>query len=58
MATIRTFAEESQAADLGAMRRDYFGFTNDARYTGSRRALAVVTGALNEAWSGIGPWRR
>jgi len=55
---IKAFAEESQPADLATMRRDYFGFTNDARYTGSRKALAVVTGALNEAWHGVGLWRR
>jgi hypothetical protein len=58
MATLRSFAEQTQPMTLERMRADYYGFTNDPRYLVTSDVAAVAQGALNEAWNGMGPWRR
>ena len=58
MATLRSFAERAQPMDVDEMRADYYGFTNDPCYLVSPDVLAIVRGALDEAWNGVGPWRR
>jgi hypothetical protein len=58
MATLRSFADQTQPRTLDQMQADYYGFTNDPRYLVSFDVLAIVRGALGEAWNGVGPWRR
>jgi len=58
MATLRCFAEQATPMKLERMQADYYGFINDSRYLVSDNVSAVVRGALNEAWNGVGPWRR
>jgi hypothetical protein len=58
MATLRSFADQTQPMTLDQMQADYYGFTNDPRYLVSSDVLAIVCGALSEAWTGVGPWRR
>jgi hypothetical protein len=58
MATLRNFAKQTRPMTLERMQADYYGFTNDPRYLVAAAVAAVVQGALNEAWNGIGPWRR
>jgi hypothetical protein len=58
MATLRGFAEQTRSMTLEQLQADYYGFTNGPRYLVSANVAAVVQGALNEAWSGAGPWRR
>jgi hypothetical protein len=58
MAILRGFAEQSRPMTLEQMQADYYGFTNDPRYLVSPSVAAVVQAALNDAWSGVGPWRR
>lgn len=58
MATLREFAEQAANPTLEQMQMDYYGFTNDAKYLRSSDISAIVRGALDEAWNGIGPWRR
>ncbi len=58
MATIRAFAAGTVPMTLERMQADYYGFTNDPRYLVSEEVSAVVRGVLNDAWTGVGPWRR
>lgn len=58
MATLRKFAQQTQPMTLDQMQADFYGFTNDPRYLVSSNVSAVVRGCLNEAWDGVGPWRR
>ena len=58
MVTLRKFAEEAQPASLEQMQKSYYGFTNDPRYLATAYISSVVCGSLNEAWEGVGPWRR
>jgi hypothetical protein len=43
---------------LEELQREYVMLTTLPRYTASRRASIVVAGALDQAWHGVGPWRR
>ena len=58
MATLRSFAEQTRPRTLEQMQIDYYGFVNHPRYLVSPEVSDVVRGALNEAWHGVGPWRR
>ncbi len=58
MATLRRFAERTTPMTLQQMQAEYYGFTNDPRYLRTPEMSSVVTGSLNEAWDGVGPWRR
>ncbi len=58
IASMRQFAEQTEPLTLERMQRDYHGFVNDPRYRTSPEVSSVVSGALNEAWNGVGPWRR
>ncbi len=58
MATIRRFAEQTVPLTLEQLRRDYYATTNHPRYLTSPTVSAIVTGPLNEAWDGVGLWRR
>jgi hypothetical protein len=58
MATLRSFAEQTRPMTLEQMQIDYYGFVNHPRYLVSPEVSEVVRGALDEAWSGVGPWRR
>jgi hypothetical protein len=58
MATIRAFVLGAAPRTLDRMQIDYYGFTNDPRYLVSEEVSTVVRGALDEAWNGVGPWRR
>ena len=58
MATLRAFARQTRPMSLERMQAEYYGFTNDPRYLVSADVAAVVRGELNEAWNGVGPWRR
>jgi hypothetical protein len=58
MVTLRAFAAQRQPQDLTAMRKTYYGFTNDNRYLETEEIAGVVRSALSEAWDGIGPWRK
>lgn len=58
MATLRRFAEETTPMSLEQLQRDYYGFTNNPRYLTSPLTSAVVCSALNQAWHGVGPWRK
>jgi hypothetical protein len=58
MATIRAFARGTVPMTIERMQAEYYGFTNDPRYLVSEEVSAVVRGALDEAWNGVGPWRR
>ena len=58
MVTLRRFAGQTVPLTLERMQRDYYRFSNDPRYLTSLEVWAIVTGALNEAWNGVGPWRR
>jgi hypothetical protein len=55
---LRRFAEQAQPQRLEEMQATYYGFSNDQRYLETAEMSAVVTGALGEAWNGVGPWRR
>ena len=58
MATLRAFALQAQPLTLERMQAAYYGFANDPRYLASAAVSSIVTGSLNEAWNGVGPWRR
>ena len=58
MTTLRSFAEQAKPVTLEQMQSDYYGFTNDPRYLVSSGVSAIVRGSLNDAWDGVGPWRR
>lgn len=52
------YARQLGPFGLAAMRRAYYGFTNDPRYLASGRVSSIVTSALNAAWADVGSWRR
>jgi hypothetical protein len=56
--TLRRFAEQIEPKSIETMRAAYYGFTNGPAYLRTSLVSAVVTSALNEAWEGVGPWRR
>ena len=58
MATLQGFALQAQPLTLERMQSAYYGFANDPRYLASALVSSVVTGSLNQAWNGVGPWRR
>lgn len=58
VATIRAFAEQTEPLTLEALRNHYYDFVNASRYRVSRAVQGIVTGYLNQAWNGVGPWRR
>jgi hypothetical protein len=58
MATLRAYAEQRQPRNLPDMMDDYHGFTNDDRYLETGEASGVVISALQDAWDGVGPWRK
>lgn len=58
MAILRRFAEQTVPLTLEQLQRDYYATTNHPRYLTSATVSAIVTGALNEAWHGVGPWQR
>ena len=58
IATLRRFAEQTVPLTLEQLQRDYYATTNHPRYLTSATVSAIVTGALNEAWDGVGPWQR
>jgi len=55
---LRTFAEQMQPATLQEMQAQYYTFTNDKRYLTSPAVTGTAIAYLNEAWNGVGPWRR
>ncbi len=58
MATLRSFAEQTRPVTLEQMQIDYYGFVNHPRYLVSSDVSDIVRGAINDAWNGVGPWRR
>jgi hypothetical protein len=58
LATLRTFAEQTDPLTLEEMQRRYYGFVNDPRYLVSSYVQGTVIGYLNKAWHGVGPWQR
>ena len=56
--TMRRFVAQTTPMTLQQMQDEYYGFTNDPRYRTSQEVSSVVASALNQAWHGIGPWRR
>ncbi len=58
MQTLRRFAEQIRPQTLEAMQAAYYGFTNDPQYLDRSLTSAVVTSSLNQAWDGVGLWRR
>jgi hypothetical protein len=58
VATLRLFVIRTPPMTLEQMQRDYYGFTNDPRYLRSSQVSSIVRGALDEAWNGVGEWRR
>ena len=55
---IRRYAEEMQPASLEEMQDEYYQFTSDDRYLDRSLTVAVVTSVLQQAWDGVGPWRK
>ena len=58
VATLRSFVIRTAPMTLEQMQQDYYGFTNDPRYLRSSQVSSIVRGALDEAWNGVGEWRR
>jgi hypothetical protein len=58
ISTLRLFVTRTPPMTLEQMQRDYYGFTNDPRYLRSSQVSSIVRGALDEAWNGVGEWRR
>ena len=58
MATLRKFGEQTSPLTLEQLHREYIMLVTLPRYATSPHALSVVTSALQEAWHGVGPWRR
>jgi hypothetical protein len=58
LAVLRSFAEQMQPANLEEMQARYYSFTNDKRYLTSPAVTGAAIAYLNEAWTGVGPWRR
>jgi len=58
VAVLRSFAEQMQPATLEAMQAQYYAFTSDKRYLTSPAVTGTAIAYLNEAWNGVGPWRR
>ena len=58
MGTLRRFAVRTPPLTLEQMQRDYYGFTNDPHYLRSPQVSSIVRSALDEAWNGVGAWRR
>jgi multidrug efflux pump subunit AcrA (membrane-fusion protein) len=58
LAVLRNFAEQMQPATLEEMQVQYYTFTNDKRYLTSPAVTSTAIAYLNEAWNGVGPWRR
>lgn len=55
---LRRYAEEMQPTSLEEMQDEYYGFANDHRYLDRSLTVAVVTSVLQQAWDGVGPWRK
>lgn len=58
VAVLRSFAEQMQPATLEEMQAQYYTLANDKRYLTSPAVTGAAIAYLNEAWNGVGPWRR
>ena len=56
--TLRTFAEQMQPATLEEMQQFFYLFAWAPQYQSNPATAATVSGYLNEAWSGVGPWQK
>jgi nitrate reductase assembly molybdenum cofactor insertion protein NarJ len=57
-ATLRSFAEQMQPADLSTMQAAYYAFLEDARLAANSVAISVISAELNRTWHGVGPWQK